>query len=237
MLHGADGDSRTATHATLSQLAGSADGADENQDQHPADGSGNQLQQAEAPQGRLFARTIGHQPGHRRKSALPASSVPGDGGAPKQNGKCSDPFPAARSITGRTCGAPDEYSSDRADHGADLGLGNRRATAILVDQEGHQLLRVMRRGEEFGANRTAHAAVQTAQQAFTDDVDRGGQDGPALQPDTGIALRPGNATRQRQPRNPGRRTEVGGLSDGGGSRPDPFSPQKLASKLLALRRL
>ena len=53
------------------------------------------------------------------------ASVPGDGGAARQNGKCSDPLPAARSLTGGTCGAADEHSGDRADHRADLGIGNR----------------------------------------------------------------------------------------------------------------
>ena len=32
-----------------------------------------------------------------------------------------------------------------------------------------------------GEHRATHAAVQTAQQTFTDDADRGGQDGAALQ--------------------------------------------------------
>ena len=59
------------------------------------------------------------------EGALPAASVPGDGGAPGQNGECSDPFPAARPIAGRTCGAADEYPGDWADHSADLGIGNR----------------------------------------------------------------------------------------------------------------
>jgi transposase len=54
-----------------------------------------------------------------------AASVPGDGGAPGQDGECFDPFPATRSIAGRTCRAAVEYSSDWADHSADVGVGNR----------------------------------------------------------------------------------------------------------------
>ena len=53
---------RTATHAALSQLARSPDGADENQDRHAADGSRGELQQAEAPQGRLFPGIVDEQP-------------------------------------------------------------------------------------------------------------------------------------------------------------------------------
>ena len=50
----ADGDPRTAAHAALSQPVGPPDGTDENQDQHGADGSGGELQQAAAAQGQLF---------------------------------------------------------------------------------------------------------------------------------------------------------------------------------------
>ena len=43
VLHGLDGDSRAAAHAALPQSAGPADGADEEQDQHAADGSWREL--------------------------------------------------------------------------------------------------------------------------------------------------------------------------------------------------
>src|SRR5215472_3620436 len=59
VLYGPDRDPRAAAHTTLSQLAGPADGADENQDQHAADGSRGELQQAKTPQGRLFPRIAG----------------------------------------------------------------------------------------------------------------------------------------------------------------------------------
>src|SRR5579862_14063 len=39
VLHGLDGDSRAAANAALPQPAGAADGADQEQDQHAADGS------------------------------------------------------------------------------------------------------------------------------------------------------------------------------------------------------
>jgi len=46
----------------LSQPTGPADGTNENQDQHAADGSGSELQQAAPAQSRLFPRAISHQP-------------------------------------------------------------------------------------------------------------------------------------------------------------------------------
>src|SRR5215472_16740111 len=104
MLPGSDGHPRAAAHTAIPQPAGAPDGADENQDQHAADGSWSELQQTKAPQGRLFPRTIGQQPSHQRKLAFTAPSVSGDRGAAKQNEGCSDPIPTARSLTGGTCG-------------------------------------------------------------------------------------------------------------------------------------
>ena len=94
----------------------------------------------------------------------------------------------ARLAVSGTCAAIDDHSCRRADHGADLGAGSGRCAAVLVDQESHQLLRVVWCGEEFRQHGATHAAVQTAQQTFTNHLDRGGQDGPALQPEPGHAL-------------------------------------------------
>ena len=74
-----------------------------------------------------------------------------------------------------------------------------------------------------GEHGAAHASVQTTQQAFADDADRGGQDGAALQPGAGPALRHRKAERQRQSRHAGGGTKAGGLPDGRGSRAAEFS--------------
>jgi hypothetical protein len=42
--------------------------------------------------------------------------------------------------------------------------------------------------EEFRQHDPTHAAVKTAQQAFADDIDRGGEDGAAKQPGLSDAL-------------------------------------------------
>ena len=65
---------------------------------------------------------------------------------------------------------------------------SRGRAAIFVDQESHQLLRAVRGREELRQHRAAHALVQAAQQTFTDDLDRGGQDGTPKQPGAGHAL-------------------------------------------------
>ena len=80
------------------------------------------------------------------------------------------------------------HSGRWSDHGADLGAGSGRGRAFFVDQESHQLLRAVRRREEFSEHRAAHATVQAAQQASADDADRSGQDGAAQQPGAGAAL-------------------------------------------------
>jgi len=67
VLQDADGDRRLAARVALSQPVNALDGADENQDQHVADGSGGELQQAAAAQRRLFPGTAGNQPGQQRR--------------------------------------------------------------------------------------------------------------------------------------------------------------------------
>jgi len=93
----------------------------------------------------------------------------------------------ARLAVGGTCGAVDDYSCRRADHGVDLGAGSGRCPAVLIDQESRQLLRMVWRGEPFGGVGEAHAAVPATQQAFADHADRSGQDGAAQQPGAGHA--------------------------------------------------
>src|SRR4029077_2358941 len=70
VLHGLDDDSRAAADPAVPQPAGSADGADEEQDQHAADGSGSELQQAKAAQGRLLPQTSGTNPDNSPELAM-----------------------------------------------------------------------------------------------------------------------------------------------------------------------
>src|ERR1700722_2270788 len=88
---------------------------------------------------------------------------------------------AGRAVADDSCGGPD--------HGAHLGAGSGRREAFFFDQESRELLRFVRSREEFREYDAADAAVEAAQQAFADDVDRSGQDGAALQPVAGPALR------------------------------------------------
>src|SRR6267143_2165359 len=97
--------------------------------------------------------------------------MPGDGGAPTGTGFVAD----------RSRGAVDDHPRSGTDYGADLGAGSGRRAALLFDQKGHQLLRVVRGREEFRQYGATHAAVKTAQQTSADNADRSGQDGAEKQ--------------------------------------------------------
>ena len=62
-----------------------------------------------------------------------------------------------------------DHSGGWTDHRVDLGAGSWRRAAIFLDQEGHQLLRTVWRGEKFGQYHHAHAALETTQQTSADD--------------------------------------------------------------------
>jgi hypothetical protein len=85
--------------------------------------------------------------------------------ASAEDGKCSGAVARARSAPGRTSGATYDHSSGRPDYGADLGARNWGCEAFLVDKKGYQLLRAVRRGEQFGKHDQAHPSSQAAQQA------------------------------------------------------------------------
>ncbi len=89
--------------------------------------------------------------------------------------------------------AVENGSRGRPDHGADVGTGDRRCHPLPIDQAGHQLLRIVRSGEEFGRQGDAHAHFQAAQQAHSTRAGRGRETGAEAEPRTGPALRKGDA--------------------------------------------
>src|SRR6516162_9872659 len=62
MLHGSDGHPRTAAHTAIPQPAGAPDGANENQDQHAADGSWSELQQQKLHKAGYFRELLASNP-------------------------------------------------------------------------------------------------------------------------------------------------------------------------------
>jgi len=76
--------------------------------------------------------------------------MPGDGGAPTENRECHGALTGTGFVADRSRGAVDDYPRSGADYGADLGAGSGRRAALLFDQKGHQLLRVVRAEKSSG---------------------------------------------------------------------------------------
>ena len=76
---------------------------------------------------------------------------------------CTGQFPGTGSAAGGEIEKAEDGSRGRSDHRADLGPGDRRLHPLPIGQAGHQLLRPVRRREEFGRQGDAHAAFQAAQ--------------------------------------------------------------------------
>src|SRR6266700_495066 len=89
----------------------------------------------------------------------------------------------------------------------------------------------------FRQHRAAHAAVQTAKQAFTNHADRSGKNGPAQQPGAGHALRQGETERQCQPRHAGSGAQARGLLGcrGSPSKRVPYSRKRKPHRRVAER--
>jgi transposase len=94
-----------------------------------------------------------------------------NGGAVRKNRKRAGAIPQAGPLTGRTCGAVDDHSGAGPDHRLDLGARSRRGKALFLDKKGHQLLRAVRRREEFSEHCATHTDLETTEQTFADDVD------------------------------------------------------------------
>src|SRR5207253_8761465 len=105
------------------------------------------------------------------KAETVVAAVPGDSGAPGKNGKRAGAIVAARFFACGTCGTAHDHSCGWTDHRADLGAGGWRRATIFLDQESHQLLRTVRRGEKFGQYHHAHATVETKQKTSADGSD------------------------------------------------------------------
>jgi transposase len=93
---------------------------------------------------------------------------------------------------------------------------------LFIDQKSRQLLWTVRSREEFGRSHQADTDIQAAQQTSAVRASRGGQDGPPTESGTGFALRPGEAERKRESRDPRGGAQAGGLPGGHRSSPERF---------------
>ena len=99
-----------------------------------------------------------------------------------QNGIRSGEFSRARSAPGGKDQTTENGSRSRTHHRADLGAGDRGRITLPVDQASDQLLRAVRRREEFRRQSPADADFQTAQQAYSERTNRSCQTGSQAKP-------------------------------------------------------
>src|SRR6266567_4685279 len=210
------GDARVATAAEVSQHGGGARGADEEQNERSADGSGGGIQQAALARKAIFHRTAGRVSrsagfgeGYAAAESQRAGDVRGDTAA--------DPVSAAeRAAVEETSKAAAKHPWSGRSDVADLGPGSLRPAAICFDRRCGELLRadvgtgfVSRQAEE-GTD------LQTAQSASAKRVDRSRETGAAVESAVGRAPRTGIATRPSEPGDVGGSTQAGCLPVGGG---------------------
>ena len=89
-------------------------------------------------------------------------------------------FAGTGSAAGRSAATLEDCSRRWSDHRSDLGSGDRRLHPLPQHQAGHQLLRAVQCGEEFGRQGDAYADLQAAQQAHPASAGGGSQAGAAL---------------------------------------------------------
>jgi hypothetical protein len=76
----------------------------------------------------------------------------------------------------------------RANHGTDLGSGDRRCLPLPVGQAGHQLLRALQRGEKLRRQARSNADLQTEEQTHTANFSGSRKTGSSIQPRVGSGL-------------------------------------------------
>src|ERR1700760_4595059 len=143
--HDASSDTGSKAHAEVPASAGAADGADEEPCLRTADGNRRGEQKPTAAQGELLPGTALRERGGSSEPTAAVEAQPGDDRALSKDRVRPAQLSSARSSIGR----PDQEAQNRSwrgsDHGSDVGAGDRRCLTLPLDQEGHQLLRPVRR--------------------------------------------------------------------------------------------
>src|ERR1017187_7682377 len=216
LLRGSAGDARSAAVAALPEPGGGAGGADEEPNERAVDGSGRGIQQTTTARGQVFQRVAGPV---GRSAGIGEGSVaaePGGAGDVRR-----DAAPTARPITERSAAGEagelaEEHPRGGRGDGAELGTGDLRPAAVPLNRGCGELLRIDLGAEVVGRQTAAGADLETAQRAFADGADRGGETGAAVEQTIGRTPRAGTAARRSQPGDLGGGAEAGGVFVGGG---------------------
>ena len=141
----------------------------------------------------------------------------------------ADQETALRSRPGAARRATDEHRRSRSDHGADMGIGGRRPTPLLLYSGCSQLL-WLNGGVSILCRQTATGSdFQAAQCLAADGTDRSRQTGAALESATGSTACSAAGARPRQSCHPASSAKAGGLPAGGGQERSTLSGAHSAS--------
>src|ERR1017187_4392259 len=216
LLCGSAGDARPATVAALPEPGGGTGRADEEPNERAADGSGRGIQQTAAARGKVFQRVAGAVGGSAGVGEGSAAAEPGCAGSVRDDAEAIARPITERADAGETSEAAEEHRRGGRGDSADLGVGGLRSVAVPLDRGCRKLLRADLGVGRFGRQTAAGADLQTAQRAFADGTDRGGETGAAVEPTVGGGARTGTEKGPPEPRDIGSGTEAGRLPVGGG---------------------
>src|SRR5229473_5123516 len=215
MPHGIARDSGPQASAALPQSAGEAGGANEEQSERAADGSGCAVQPAEGASKEVLCRVATNaEEGDAAIDAGVITTEPIDGGSSYGDATAADSGTGKGCPAGGACGAAGEHSRRRPRGRPDLGAGDGRHPPLRIREKSRELLRVVRSREEFGRQDRANADLKTEKQAFANHSCGSGETGAAMEHGTGAGLRARETERKSQPGHTGRGAQTGGLPDG-----------------------
>src|SRR5690349_15826241 len=150
MPYGIARDSGPQAGATLPQSAGEAGGANEEQSERAADGSGCAVQPAEGASEEVLCRVATKaEEGNAAIDAGAITTEPIDDGSSDGDATAADSGTGKGCPAGCACGAAGQHSGRRPRGRSDMGAGDGRHQPLRIREEGGELLRVVRSREEF----------------------------------------------------------------------------------------
>src|SRR3984885_14104445 len=229
VLRAAAAFARSAASAALSKPGRAAIGPYAEQDGLPADGKRRPVRQRAAASEEVLRRPDEEPAGSTgigQRSATFESRFYGD---VRVYAETADQKTALRSRPGAAPRAIDEHRRSRSHHGADMGIGSRRSTPLLLCSGCSQLL-WLNGGVSILCGQTATGSnFQAAQRLAADGPDRSRQTGAALESAIGSTACSATGARPRQSCDLTSGAQVGGLPAGSGQERPALSGSHSAS--------
>src|SRR6202171_2895956 len=215
-------DARSATPAALSQPGGAGVGADAEQNRWSAHGNRDAFRQRETARQEVLCQPDSDPRRSARVSERPAADESWDDGDVPEHAETAGAVPVGRPQAGPPCRTTGQHSRRGSDHRLDLGAGNSRSPALLLQQRCHELLWVDLGLTLLGGQATAQPHLQTAQSLAANRPDRSRQARSTLEPAISCGSRARARTRASQSSYASGGTQAGGLFTGGGQKRSTF---------------